>query len=389
MNSRDRFRALMNFEPVDRTLFWEIGYWTGTVRRWYGEGLPQRHQLDADRGDGLSTAGGAIPWDPTPWETSPFAHDVNEQVGLDAGMVRIPVNNYFFPPFEEEILEDHGDWIVRRDRNGVIRRERSDRASVPAFIGWPVRYRSDWEELKSERLRPDLQNRLPQDWPAWVDKFKQRDYPLVVGLRQGYYWTARDLLGDERVLYTFHDDPQLVHDMMDYLTDFWIALYDPILNEVDADAAVIWEDISYKNGPLISPAMIREFIQPNYKRFTGFLRDHGIRTVLVDSDGDCKQIIPALMEGGITGLMPFEVNAGMNVVEVRKAFPRLQILGGIDKTQLARGKEAIDRELAAKVTPEMLKAGGYVPLVDHQVPPDVSWEDFKYYRERLARLAED
>jgi uroporphyrinogen decarboxylase len=132
--------------------------------------------------------------------------------------------------------------------------------------------------------------------------------------------------------------------------------------------------------------MIREFLLPCYQRFTGFLRDHGIRSVLVDSDGDCRLIIPILMEGGISGLMPFEVNAGMDVVEMRKTFPRLQILGGIDKTQLALGKEAIDRELEAKVTPGMLRHGGYIPHVDHQVPPDVSWEDFKYYRQRLAAL---
>ena len=206
-------------------------------------------------------------------------------------------------------------------------------------------------------------------------------------MRQGLYWAARNLLGDEQVLFTFYDDPELIRDIMNYLTDFWIALYDPILEEVGADCAVFWEDVSFKNGPLISPAMMREFMLPCYRRFTDFLHDHGIRIVLVDSDGDCRLIIPVLMEGGVTGLMPFEVNAKMDVVQIRKAFPRLQILGGIDKTQLALDKAAIDRELKAKVTPEMLRHGGFVPHVDHQVPPDVSWENFKYYRQCLAEMA--
>jgi len=34
----------------------------------------------------------------------------------------------------------------------------------------------------------------------------------------------------------------------------------------------------------------------------------------------------------------------------------------------------------------MLKSGGYVPHVDHQVHPDISWENFKYYRARLKEM---
>ena len=35
---------------------------------------------------------------------------------------------------------------------------------------------------------------------------------------------------------------------------------------------------------------------------------------------------------------------------------------------------------------EMLRRGGYIPHADHFVPPDVSFEDFSYYRKRLNSL---
>ena len=76
--------------------------------------------------------------------------------------------------------------------------------------------------------------------------------------------------------------------------------------------------------------------------------------------------------------------AGMNVVEVRHAFPTLQIMGGVDKVALARGYEGIADALAD--VPWMLKQGGYIPYVDHLVPPDVSWEDFRTYRRQLNAL---
>lgn len=44
MNARERFLAVMNFEPVDRVPLWEFGYWAGAVRRWYTEGLPRKHR---------------------------------------------------------------------------------------------------------------------------------------------------------------------------------------------------------------------------------------------------------------------------------------------------------------------------------------------------------
>ncbi|MCJ7736350.1 MAG: hypothetical protein MUQ10_03415, partial [Anaerolineae bacterium] len=97
-------------------------------------------------------------------------------------------------------------------------------------------------------------------------------------------------------------------------------------------------------------------------------------------------LIPLFIECGITGMLPFEVQAGMDIVEVRKQYPQLQIYGGIDKNLVAQGKDAIDRELERKM-PTLLKQGGYVPFVDHIVHPDISWENFVYYRRRVRELA--
>ena len=49
LNSRERFLATMNFQPADRALLWEMGYWGATLRRWYDEGLPKVHGIPDDR----------------------------------------------------------------------------------------------------------------------------------------------------------------------------------------------------------------------------------------------------------------------------------------------------------------------------------------------------
>ena len=192
-------------------------------------------------------------------------------------------------------------------------------------------------------------------------------------------------MGEVALLMGFLQEPQLVRTVISRLTDLWCSLYDRVLSQVKVDCIHLWEDMSYKNGPLMSPAVFEEFLVPGYRRLTEVARSHGVTTVLLDTDGDCTKLIRPLMDAGVTGLYPFEVQAGMDVVAIREEFPRLQILGGIDKKVLAAGPERIDEETTLRIPP-MMDRGGFVPMVDHQVPPDVSWENYLHYRNRVVEL---
>ena len=135
---------------------------------------------------------------------------------------------------------------------------------------------------------------------------------------------------------------------------------------------------------MISLAMVREYMLPYIKRIGDFLKAHGVRHILLDTDGDCNSVIPLFIEAGVTGMYPFEVHCGMDIVKVRQQYPRLQIMGGISKSEIAKGRTRIDEIL--KPVEAVLKTGGYVPFADHFVPPDVSFENFSYYRSRLNEM---
>jgi uroporphyrinogen decarboxylase len=381
MNTRERFLALMNFEEVDRNFMWEFGYWAGTVRRWYTEGLPCVHGLSEDIADGtgLFTETAGVPLHRY------SAYDVHDYFKFDPYMGRVPLSIGAYPEFESKVIEDHGDWYIWQTEDGCLRKELKNRTSLPNIVGGPVKNREDWERFKAERLKPTLEGRLPDNWAQLVQEYKNRDYPLGLGQTHGFFGTPRYLMGVEELLTKFYDDPEMMKDMNLYLADFWVALFDGVLKEVDVDTVFIWEDMCYRGGPLVSPEMFREFILPGYQKLTGFLKDSGVEIIQVDSDGDVWKLLPLWIEGGVTVIYPFEVAAGMDVVEVRKAFPKLGITGGIDKRALIRGKEAIDQELETRV-PFMLEQGGFIPNVDHMVSPDISFENFKYYREKLEQI---
>lgn len=137
---------------------------------------------------------------------------------------------------------------------------------------------------------------------------------------------------------------------------------------------------------MISPTLIREFMLPYYTRVTAFLKKRGVRIIFVDTDGDCAELIPLFLEGGITGVYPMGTSTGMDLVSIRKDFPTLHLMSGVPKGQLGCGPEQIDRIL--KPVEAVLNTGGYIPFGDHSFAPEVRWRDFCYYRRSLNSLCE-
>jgi uroporphyrinogen decarboxylase len=142
--------------------------------------------------------------------------------------------------------------------------------------------------------------------------------------------------------------------------------------------------MSGKNGPLIGPNIFKEFMSPCYIRIIDFLKTKGVEHFIVDTDGNVEKLIPLFLEAGITGMLPFERQAGNDLLAIRKAYPRLQMMGGFNKNLLTEDTNVIDKEL--NVIREMVKMGGYIPYCDHLVPPNVPWENYHYFRERLKEI---
>lgn len=389
MNIRERFLATMAFEQVDRAPLWEWDYWPEALQEWSAAGAPIRSDRSQTVNPSADQEEGAFdPYSTTLLSDVPFAEDSQSDFHIDPGAKRVPLNSFIHPLFEYKVLEERGDVIISQDERGHIREDKKDRSSIANIIKPLVASREDWEKVKAERLQLKLDGRLPANWAEVREQYKNRDYVLSVGGHSGLcgiYHPTRYLMGPVQLLYAFHDDPELVRDIMNHLADLQIHLIDQVLNEVDVDFCYACEDLGFKTSSFISPAMFREFMLPCYKRLTGMLRDHGVKIMVVDSDGYNWKLIPLFIEGGVTGMGPMEVAAGMDVVEVRKAFPKFQIIGGIDKRIMAEGSPAIDAEVERKVPP-LVEQGGYIPCCDHSVPPDVSWENFRHYRRRLTEL---
>ena len=200
---------------------------------------------------------------------------------------------------------------------------------------------------------------------------------LVVGIPGGFD-EPRQLMGEENLCVAYYEQPELVHDMLSTIGATSERVLDAVSRAVPVDQLSVHEDLAGKSGPLVGPAQIREFIRPYYRRVWDMLAVRGARIFQQDSDGNMDPVIPAFLDAGLTCMFPMEPAAGMDPVSVRERYPRLAMLGGVDKHVLRRSKEAIRQELEYKLQPKM-RAGGMVFGLDHRIPNGTPLEHYRYY----------
>jgi len=413
MNSREIFtESVINRNPNVRTLKWEFGYWGGCLNRWYKEGLPKKNRAPVpteyrDMTDSLYTYawncenkyikegeypnGYALCAGNMYYPNQGFAldSDVRDYFGLDAIQRRVDVNLFFEPIFEPRTIMETEEKLEYIDVDGARRIFLKESATIPTTMECVVKDRASWAQVKEERLSiKDISKRFPDDWGQLVKEYKNRDYPLILGgYPMGFFGSLAHLLGYENLFFAYYDEPEMIHDMLDTLTELWIAVFEEALQHIEVDAAAIWEDISFGSGCMLPMPLMREFMLPYYKRMTDFLRGKGVDAIIVDTDGNCWDIIPFFIECGANGMYPFEVHCTMDVRKVREMYPDLIICGGIPKSEIELGPARID-QLLEDIAP-LLKSGGFIPFGDHFIPPEVSFENFKYYREKLNAMIED
>ncbi len=363
MNARERFIATCRFEPVDRPFrFDAMGFWPETIERWHKEGLPEWAE-----------------------ELTALVH-----YGMDLRMI-IFLGSYenpcLFPMFDEKIMEETEQYRIKRDLVGnVIKEFKGGQSSIPQYLDFPVKDMRSFEEMKW-RLDPENFSRLGDDWDQTCNIYNETDMPVFV-YTCGLFGMARHLLGVENLMLAYYDIPEVLHAMGEQWVLLNTAMLERVAESAKVDAIDFWEDMAYRNGPLIGPDAFKEFMSPYYRRVIDCARSLGIEIFEVDSDGDVHKLIPLFLDVGVNMMYPFEVQAGMDVREIRKLYgKKLVMLGGLDKRKLALDFDAIKEEVEAKV-PQLLREGGYIPSLDHNVPPDVPIENFEYYLKIVREIGE-
>ena len=287
MNARERHIAALTFGTPDRIPF-EPGWpRRSTLKAWREQGLPE----NADWFEELQkNVGIRVP---------PSAR---EYVGVQC-VTRMN------PRFEEKVLEHRDGHYVVQDWMGNVT-EISDEFDVTyirravdfvtrKWHRFPVENRADFEEMKKRYDPRDPARRVAdKDRAAHYAALRQRDWPTDVRVN-GPFWQMREWCGFEPLCMLFIEDPDFIREMVAFWTEFVAATLAPVLAEGVVDCLQINEDMAYKEKPMISPEMTREFLKPAYDRWVADARRGGVKIVDMDSDGRVDLLIPVWIDGGI------------------------------------------------------------------------------------------
>ncbi len=364
----ERFIDCMEYESSLPRPNHELGVWPQTAERWIGE-APE--------------AVSGFTWN---WFWG------EDGLGLDRRDY-VPINYGFLPPYEPELIEETDRYEVRRNHLGVVARALKEgsvhggRMSMDQYLSFPVEGPEDFPDVR-RRLTPAVPERYPADLDERIEAWRRRNIPLVLGTNcaaNGFYWRARELMGTEALSFAWYDEPALMHEMMETYADLIIETSVPVLERIDVEYFTLNEDLSMKAGPLLSPRTYAEFILPHLRRMVETFKGLGVRYFAIDTDGDPTLLIPHFLDAGVDIVWPIERASNVSPQEWRLRFGRqLRLWGGVDKRVLPRGPEAIRAHLREFIP--LIEEGGFIPTIDHTVPPDVTWDSFRYYMDAKRAL---
>jgi uroporphyrinogen-III decarboxylase len=344
---REEYLALMTFGPVARPMFVELfGPLVGLEEEWRAQGASLEE---------ISLV--AFDWDYVP-------------------IVRCGGNTGIHGGQTPRLLEETDEYRLERDALGRTMKMMKRVATLPLPQDYPVTDMESW--LRVKPLFEFQPARI--DWNAVEGARQARARgALVVATIPGGFDMPRELMGELNTCLAYYDQPELMHDILQTLSDTAFQVLEHVSDKVQIDQLSVHEDMAGKAGPLAGPKQVQTFIAPYYRRIWDLLSSRGTRLFDMDSDGDIRPVLDIFMQAGLNSIHPVEPAAGMDMVELRKKYgKRLVFRGGIDKHVLRESKEAIRRELEYKMQP-LMQQGGVVFGLDHRIPNGTPLENYRYY----------
>jgi hypothetical protein len=348
MSKRERVLATLRHQPVDRCALLEqlsynprvIADWTGKTIEGFDYGLDDicavcRQSLDV-----------AMP-------PSVPAKRTGRVTGADGFVYE--VDNWTVWTVSRPFQDEAGarDWLAARVR--ALREQRVDREQA----------RQEWRLYMQ-----DLQGRLGETLIM--------AYPICTGLCSVYGDSG---MGLELFSYVFAAGSDWLREFLDLYLALSLARLHAIAAEYAAlsPLVLVAEDFSTKQGPIFSPEFLRAFHYPYVKAIVDAWHEHGLQ-VLYHSDGNYRKTIPDLIACGADGFYCLEPNCGMDIVELKTAWPDRVWAGGVDGVDLL--ERGTPEQVRAEVRRHILETraldtGGMFVASSSEINPPIPPENYR------------
>ena len=195
------------------------------------------------------------------------------------------------------------------------------------------------------------------------------------------------LRGMENLLTDFLSRPEMATALLDCLTElrcFQARVY----AEAGVDILRLGDDVSTQRGMLMSPKLWRRWLKPRLARVIAAARAArpGV-LVFYHSDGDCRAIVPELIEIGVDILNPVQPEC-MDPAEMKRLYgDRLSFWGTVGtQTTFPFGSPDDMRQVIRQRVDTVGRGGGLLLAPTHILEPDVPWENIEAFFAAIDEL---
>ena len=370
MTNRERACNILHYKPVDRMPAVHFGYWPELLVEWAEQGKIPAELAENNYDGSVNEA------------------KLDELIGWDFNWYRcMGTANHLWPCFETKVLETLPDGTQRvQNHNGIIERVKPGITSIPSEDDYLLKDREMFETL----YRPKLQYTPERVNVEFFKHFNEtRNQDLPIGLHLGsVLGNIRDMVSVMGMSYLIYDeDEELFADIVDTYADMQYECVKAVLETgAKFDFAHYWEDICFKNGPLIAPDLFDELCAKHYKKRNDLCHQYGIDIISLDCDGVTEKLLPIWFENGVNTMFPIEVGVwGDQFEPARQKYGKGMLgVGGMDKTALRKDKAAVDAEIERMK--RLASLGGFIPCPDHRLMPGTKFELVQYYAEEIKKI---
>lgn len=321
---------------------------------------------------------------------------------------RVPFGLSFTPPMYEMFIEKTGAedpteyWDF--DARGTYFRSPSEKADYAPYLpddlpegtwidewgianvpGSMFHFSKMVKPLRNAQTVDDILNyplpnfSRPECWQpieSDIAAYQSRDYAVAVGLEMTIFEISWYLRGMENLMGDMLQNPEMAVALLDRITDLRVLQARTAAN-LGVDIMALGDDISMQTGMLMSPRMWRKWFKPRLADVINAAREVN-PNILVQyhTDGDCRAVIPELIEVGVDILNPIQPEC-MDPVEIKKEYgDRLSFSGTIGtQTTMPHGTPDDVRAAVKKMVETVGVGGGLYLAPTHVVEPDVPWEN--------------
>lgn len=200
----------------------------------------------------------------------------------------------------------------------------------------------------------------------------------IIGHQGDIFTQGWMLMGFETFSYALAEQPELVAAVMNKTGEIIYRIFERIAEQENIGALWISDDIAYTEGLMVSPASLREYVFPWFKRIGNIARQKGV-PYMYHSDGDLWQVMPDLIDDiGFNALQPIEPKA-MDIKELKeKIGDRVCLIGNLDLGYtLTRGTpEEVVEETKQRIR-DIAPSGGYCVGSSNTVPYYVPVDNYR------------